>query len=168
METVYGNNEALLSYRFDQLLCWVTALISYPRARFHALYQKLVYDCFSCISYEFILILTENINVNTALFFFIVVYELTTSFITVEWHGIIQSTRVLLHSLGVRSRFSSTGENSRKPSLICNKYFILNTHPIKFQFIRRQTYIKTSCFSIYQKGLFHFKFCLIILASSLK
>ena len=36
-------------------LCRVTALYSYSRARFPGFYLKPVYDCFSCISHEFIL-----------------------------------------------------------------------------------------------------------------
>ena len=31
-----------------------------PSARFYALYRKLVYECFSCISHEFILIVIKK------------------------------------------------------------------------------------------------------------
>ena len=37
-----------------------SALNSYMRAGFHSLYRSSVYDCFSCISYEFILIVFEK------------------------------------------------------------------------------------------------------------
>ena len=43
--------------------------------------------------------------------FFIVAYEFTTSFITAEWHDVIQSTNHL------KMRFSSIGENGEKNSV---------------------------------------------------
>ena len=61
----------------------------------------------------------KTINVNTALLF-IVVYEVTTSFITMEWHDVIQSTRIILQP-ECKMRFSNTGENGRQTSLICKK-----------------------------------------------
>ena len=41
-------------------ICQVTALKSFPRARFHSLYWKSVFDCFSFISYEFVFIVIEK------------------------------------------------------------------------------------------------------------
>ena len=108
--TVSGSNEALLSYRFKQLS-----------------ESKIYRSAPETSVWLFFLHIVQTLRVmiiirllNMAHYSLIVAYDFTISFI-----GMTSSkARDPSYTRGYKIRLSSTGENGRKPDLICKKILI--------------------------------------------
>ena len=109
----------------DNLALWqniVTAL-----NRFSGLYQKPVYGCFSFISQEFILIIFEKYKCSRNSSVRI------NNFIHDRRNGMASfKARELSYTGGCKKRFSSTGENGRKPVWYAQKIKICKNIIIMF------------------------------------